>query len=114
MGENFNYLVVIIDVNSFAWESHQSIGNGNFGDVLQSVNLFCNSHKLLNRKNDCCIIAIDSNKSSFINTKKDDHTGPVSDLLACYYSSQTSARGHTLSQPHCALARGLSQAMCGE
>jgi hypothetical protein len=131
-------LVVIVDVNSAAWEAAAQGGNasgsgsaGGFGDVLQSITLFCNSHKMLNRSNECCLVAMGADTSSFISStnhasdtgvlKPDTAAGLIDGLLSCYSSSSSSGdgadrapegQGSPPAPPHCALARGLSQAMC--
>lgn len=102
-------MVVIVDVNSSSWETLPD-GMGSFGDVLQSVSLFCNSHRMLNRKNDSCVIAMGATDSWVVGTNGSsvaEDGGPVGEVLARYSSGSGSGK-------FCALARCLTQAMCGE
>lgn len=99
-----SFLVVIVDVNSGSWDDPAE-GCGAFSDALQSLYLFCNSHKMLGRNNNSCMIAMGERSSAHVSSSG----GSAIDAVLAEYgdSSRPAASGH------CALGRCLSQAMCG-
>ena len=106
MEHSGSLLVVVVDVNSSSWELLPE-ACGSFSDLLQSVYLLCNGHKMLDRKNDTCIITMGSNSTAFV--------GSGGSVSGCeQVLKEFTAVSRTAGSRHCALARCLSQAMCGE
>lgn len=117
MSHTSDFLVILVDCNATAWEGIDN-PKGNFGDILQSVLLFSNSHKMLNRKNETVVIAMNPSDSWFLNApaslgssgqKKSSY---VVDRLLDHYNASSLAE--TPVSPYCSLAKALSKAMCGE
>jgi len=74
-------LTVIIDTNSVWWGQQLIKSNRQitFTQCVDAVLVFCNSHLLLNRKNQLCIIASHVNYSKFLYPKRDSGNDAGSD-----------------------------------
>jgi hypothetical protein len=115
-----NLLVCILDVNSFAWEnrSNQSI---HFRNVLESLIIFINAHFLLHRQNEVCLIAMAPDYSTILSLGgRDAQSSKTNRSFNEIILDKIDEQYHkhreillTHKKNYCALAKALSQAMCG-
>ena len=115
-----NLLVIILDINSFAWENRNNL-DVDFRHVVQSVIIFINAHFLLHRHNELCLIAMSSDSSTILSiggrnavssrTNRSFNEIILDKIEAEYHKNRETSLTH--KRNYCVLAKALSQAMCG-
>jgi glutaminase len=122
-----NFVVVVVDVTG---STHSAVDAAPETAVLQSLAVFINSYLFMSRSHDLALVAVGSDRSDIafrsarelLRSDLDEAKGEMSIADIATASLLESIRRNTTSHGapstegvgYVAMAKGLSQAMCGE